>query len=164
MLGAVFLVTQYRCPLPRDIPCDVLDSFVWFAGYCIDCHVITLSCLFSFRGAPCPLYMSYRLIPRYITTFGIRPFTDRFILTPYLTPRGILLPTVTDSLFQTHTLFQTLSRPRRSVTRLSRRPYVLVHPRPSMSLSVHPRSSRIAPTTTSFLIGPSSNTGASTCT
>ena len=135
---------------------------------CVTVHIPFLSsillCLFLFRGAPCPLYMSYRLIPRYITTFGIRPFTDRFILTPYLTPRGILLPTVTDSLFQTHTLFQTLSRPRRSVTRLSRRPYVLVHPRPSMSLSVHPRSSRIAPTTTSFLIGPSSNTGASTCT
>ena len=147
MLGAVFLVTRYGRPLPRDIPCDLLDSFVWFARYCIDCHVSTLSCLFSFRGAPCPLYVRYRSIPRYISSISIRPYTVLSSLHRTLLRVAFLflqLDSLPDSFPTSSPGFQTL-------VLTSLRPHVL-------------RSSRIAPTTTSFLIGPSSNTGASTCT
>ena len=99
------------------------------------------------------------------------PLHRSFDLTSYLTPRGISLPSglspdpalkplvpeqIINSYSRPYTTFQTLLRPRRPVpdslvVLSSLRPRVL-------------RSSRKAPTTTSFLIGPSSNTGASTCT
>ena len=125
LLGAVFLVTQYRCPLPRDIPCDLLDSFVWFARYCIDCHVSTLSCLFSFRGAPCPLCMCYRSIPRYISSISIRPYTELSSLHRTL-HRVAFVFLQLDSFPDSYDTFQTLFRPRRPASRLSPslRPYV----------------------------------------
>ena len=125
MLGAVFLVTRYGCPLPRDIPCDLLDSFAWFARYCIDCHVSTLSCLFSFRGAPCPLCMCYRSIPRYISSISIRPYTELSSLHRTL-HRVAFVFLQLDSFPDSYDTFQTLFRPRRPASRLSPslRPYV----------------------------------------